>query len=192
VLNPQNYTNIINKLDKQKLEAQKVKQANENYNNELATVLSDSDFVGYDGAKAKYEAQVQKAKDDLAAAIKEANLDPAKLVEAYNNTKAALELAKENVAKNKAIDDFNKKVDELNKVKDELSKATNSKAYSNLIFNIDQNINTEKENVDFANDFASASESQIRTAIAKLGQVKDEILTNQIGIDKAINLYNNP
>ncbi|MCS4537157.1 hypothetical protein NXS15_03395 [Mycoplasma sp. CSL7475-4] len=192
VLNPQNYTNIINELDKQKLEAQKVKQANKNYNNELATVLTDSDFVGYDGAKAKYEAQVQKAKDDLAAAIKEANLDPAKLVEAYNNAKAALELAKENVAKNKAIDDFNKKVKELNEVKDTLSAAPNSDAYSNLIHNIDQSINSEKENVDFDDGFAAASEEQIKAATTKLGEVKDSVSTKQNAVDKAINLYNDP
>ncbi|QBF34517.1 hypothetical protein EG856_01065 [Mycoplasmopsis phocirhinis] len=191
-LNTQNYDNIIAQLDSQKTKADEVKTANDEYNTEFAKVFGEANFVGYQGAKTKYDQSVEQIKQTLANALVQAQLNSAQIVQAYNNATQALKDAKEAIAKNKTIDDFNKKVAELNELKANLNKANNAQAYQNLVANIDQAIEQAKQNVDFNNNFARVNEDQIQEQIEILNNVKQAISTKQNAIDQRINLFNNP
>ncbi|MBU4690044.1 hypothetical protein KQ873_03280 [Mycoplasma zalophidermidis] len=189
-LNTNNYDNVIEKLNTALTDANKVKEANKKYNDELKGQLTESDFTGYPDAKNKYDKAVKTAKDKLAQALAQAKLNPEEIIKAYNTAQQALVNAKAGVEKNKAIEDYNNQVSKLNALKGELSTTNNAKKqHDNLTNNIDKAIEKSKLQLNYASNFENTDIKQITDEIAKIKQFTKNTEAKKLTVDEAVTNY---
>ncbi|QJR43733.1 hypothetical protein HLA87_03010 [Mycoplasma miroungigenitalium] len=189
-LNTNNYDNVIEKLNNALTDANNVKEANEKYNDELKTQLTESDFTGYPDAKNKYDKAVKAAKDKLAETLAEAKLNPEEIIKGYNDAQQALANAKADVEKNKAIEDYNNQVSKLNTLKGELSATSNAKKqHDNLTNNIEKAIEESKLQLNYASNFENKTIKQITDEISKLKQFDKDTESKKITVDEAVTNY---
>ncbi|MCU4117389.1 hypothetical protein N8G13_02890 [Mycoplasma zalophi] len=122
-LNPEKYSEFKTGLKKALKDAKDIESSKTNYKNELQNTTSDDEFENYPEALKKYKKAIEditKEDGSLAQDLKTAKT-PEEIKQAYDNATNALKKAKEDIALNKAKEDYDKKVKELQTLKDSLN-----------------------------------------------------------------------
>ncbi|MBU4692055.1 hypothetical protein KQ875_00385 [Mycoplasma zalophi] len=131
ILNPTKYEEFKNKLDKAINDAKSVETSKNNYKIEKDSIVADSDFNNYPKALEKYKEAVKNITGDngsLKQALAAAKT-PEEIKKAYDDATEALKQAKNDIALNKAEEDYLNTVDKINKFKEKLNdKDANEKA----------------------------------------------------------------
>ncbi|MBU4692057.1 hypothetical protein KQ875_00395 [Mycoplasma zalophi] len=182
-LSIQTYTEYKKQLE-QALEDAKVKKAKKDYELELAKKYTDNDFEEkHNGAKAKYNKELETISSTLAEDLKNAQTYTEK-IEAYEKAQNALKQAKANVEKNKAIDDYEKALTDANTYKDSLTEDYQKKILYDLSTVITNN-NDDVQHINKEQNYAAISLERIKKATKnledglKLAKEQNELVKTQ-------------